>query len=313
MPERIVSLISSGTEILFGIGAGNEVVGRSHECDFPPAAQSLPVVTRSFVDSSADSHAIDIQVKERLAQVLTLYGVDAQILEQLRPSFIVAQSQCDVCAVKLDDVLHVVKTSPNLRDTVVLDLNPQTLDDVLEDVLRIGQQMGLADPAAAYHQELQDRIAAVRALPVERTRVKRPRVVCIEWTEPLMLAANWTPELVALAGGDNQLTVAGRHSQYHDWQEVRECDPDIIVVCLCGFDTQRTLVESQTLKQRPGWNQLSAVRGGRVYAIDGNAYINRSGPRLVDSAELLAQLFRLPHGDLGGLDTRFTDAVCRLQ
>jgi iron complex transport system substrate-binding protein len=292
--RRIASLVSSGTEILYALGLGPNIVAISHECDWPPTCRDLPRVTKSNVDSAMASGAIDEQVRALMASGATLYEIDVARLAELQPDLIVTQAQCDVCAVRYTDVLTAVEREPRLRLTRVLGLNPQSIGEVLDDISRVGDAAGVPEKADAVVRLLHARIDNVRTRTASTPVEKRPRVAMIEWTEPLMLAGNWVPELVELAGGSCELTPRGEHSRYHDWSEVLKFDPEVIVVCPCGFDLQRATKEIGILSQRDGWSRISAVRTGRVYPLDGNAYFNRPGPRLVESLEWLASklLFR---------------------
>ena len=292
---RIASLLAAGTEILYGLGLGHHVVAISHECDWPPEVASKPHVTFSAIEAHASSAAIDQQVREMMATGGPLYTIDEEALAALAPDLIVTQSQCDVCSVRYEDVVALVRSQSVLCNTRIVDLNPQSLSDVLEDVLRVSRAAGDESTGISYVAELRKRVEAIhektRNLPISH----RPRVACIEWTEPLMLAGNWVPELVEIAGGTNGLTQSGQHSPYIPWSSVVEFDPQVIVVCLCGFDLERTALEAAGLRELAGWSNVAAVRDGRVYLVDGNAYLNRSSPRLVDSLELLSHLF---HPDL---------------
>ena len=289
---RIVSLLSSATEMLFALGLGEQVLAVSHECDWPPPATRLPRATRSRIDSAQSSAAIDEQVKHLLARGEALYEIDEPLLRQLAPDLIVTQAQCDVCAIRLADVLRLQSDAPELEHARVLTLNPNSLADVLQDIESIGtatqREAAAAELIAGYRQ----RIAAIAERTARLTAAQRPRVLCIEWIEPFMPAGNWTPELIAMAGGVSGLAIAGEHSHYHTWDEVAAFDPQLILIAPCGFDLARTLVEAERLRQLPIWPQLTAVQQGNVFAIDGNALLNRSGPRLVDSLELLAQLIQ---------------------
>jgi len=285
---RIASLVSAGTEMLYALGLGGRVVAVSHECDWPPECQSLPRVTRSNVDSSAESGAIDEEVRRMLAERKPLYEVDARALAELGPDFIVAQAQCDVCAVRYDDVMDAVRSEPRLRRCQVIALNPSSLGDVLAEMCRIGDAVGIGQQASEVVAGLRERVETVRRQMAEIPRHERPRVAIIEWTEPLMLAGNWMPELVEMAGGICGLTSLGQPSRTIEWNELVSFDPDVMLVCPCGFDESRAAEETKLLARRDDWSKLSAVRHGKVHAIDGNAYFNRPGPRLVDSLELLA-------------------------
>jgi len=288
-PQRIVALLPSATEILYGLGLGDRVVGVSHECDYPPEVLGKPRVTMTAVNAGADSPEIDRQVQQRVAAGEALYGVDVGLLGRLQPDLIVTQAQCDVCAVRHEDVLRAVAELP-LPNTQVVALNPQSLADLWSDVRRVAAAAAVADRGETYVAGLQRRVEKVRSLTGSRRSDQRPRAVLVEWIEPLMLAGNWMPELVELAGARHDLTEAGRHSRYVPWERVIEHDPQWIGVCPCGFDVQRTIREAERLPTKPGWSRLSAVQAGRVFAVDGNAYFNRSGPRLVDSLEILAHL-----------------------
>lgn len=287
---RIVSLISSATEMLFGLGLEESIVGVSHECDYPAAATRLPRATFTNIVADVPGDMIDQQVKELVAAGKPLYEIDIDLLIDLQPDLIVTQAQCDVCAVRYDDVVAAVSNEPRLKQAQLIALNPQSLEDVLEDIRRLSAATDRTAAAAEYVAGLESRIEAVRSRTAAIPESQRPLTACIEWIEPMMIAGNWTPDLIALAGGRQAWAVAGRHSTYTAWDDVRAADPEVIVVMPCGFDLSRTLCEAASLSELPGWRELTAVRSGRVFAVDGNALFNRSGPRLVDSLELLAGL-----------------------
>lgn len=276
--------------MLFGLGLGARMVGVSHECDYPHQVHELPRVTRSHVDSAAASKDIDRQVLALVEQQTALYEIDVDRLAALRPELIVTQAQCDVCAVRYADVVDAVQLRPELAGAAIVALNPLSLADVLQDIRRVGQAAGCEDAAVRYVAALEARVASIRQRTDSLASESRPRVACLEWIEPPMLAANWTPQLVDWAGGNGGNVLAGRHSTYARWEDVVAFDPEVIVVMPCGFDLPRTLVEAQVLPSFLHWGELSAVRRGRVFAVDGNAYFNRSGPRLVESLEILAHL-----------------------
>ena len=288
-PPRIASLLAAGTEILYGLGLSEQVVAVSHECDWPPDACDKPRVTFSAVAASASSKAIDDQVREILSTGQPLYGIDEEVLVALAPDLIVTQAQCDVCAVRYEDVLSLVESRLELRGARVVALNPQSLSDVFGDIQRIARAAGCA-AAESYVESLRQRVEGVRRRTCGLRLDQRPPVACVEWVEPMMLAGTWVPELIDIAGGTCELVKPGLHSPYVPWQEVVRFDPGIIVIAACGFDLARTVQEAETLRKLPGWTDLTAVRSGRVFAVDGNAYFNRNGPRLVDSLELLAHL-----------------------
>jgi iron complex transport system substrate-binding protein len=288
---RTVSLIASATEIVCALGRGRDLVGRSHECDYPPSVLSLPVCTAPAFDVTGSSLEIDRRVKAVLETGLSVYRVDAELLRKLRPELIVTQSQCEVCAVSLGDVEKALGDWTGARPTVV-SLSPNVLADVWADVRRVADALGVHGRGAEVAEALQARVAAV----ADRANsfAQRPTVACLEWLDPLMAGGNWVPELVELAGGRNLFGEAGRHSPVMTWEQLRAADPDVIVALPCGLDLDRTRAEMQSLVGRPGWSDLKAVRGGRVFATDGNQYFNRPGPRLVESLEILAELLHSP-------------------
>jgi iron complex transport system substrate-binding protein len=304
-PERIVSLISSATEIIALLGADERLVGISHECDYPARVTAKPRLTRSLVDSAADSGAIDAQVRQLAAGQSALYAIDVERLAALAPDLVITQAQCDVCAVRYEDVVSAVRETPALAGTDILALNPHSLADVFDDVARVGSAIGATRAADTALGLLRGRVEAVRRKTQGLAAGEHVRVACLEWIDPPMLAANWTPQLVEWAGGETGLSVAGVHSNYAAWPDIVDYDPQVIVIMPCGFDLPRTMLEARALANVEGWSRMAAVRAGRVFAVDGNAYFNRSGPRLVDSLEILARLFhprlfpRLPAGSEG--------------
>lgn len=287
--ERIASLLASGTEIVFGLSLGDRLVAVSHECDHPPEAASRPRVTFANVNSAATSRQIDDQVRAMCERGEPLYGIDAEVLVELRPEVIVTQAQCDVCAVRYEDVLAMVAREPELCASQVVPLNPTRLEHVFNDIEKVAAACGATEAGKRYVAALRERVEAVaERIRANDSSASRVRVACLEWLDPPMLAANWMPDLIEPAGGRCELTKAGAHSGYANWEDVRQFDPEAIVLMPCGFDLTRTLRESPTVERMPGWGDLTAVRTGRVFAVDGNAYFNRSGPRMVDSLELLA-------------------------
>lgn len=285
-PLRIVSLIPSSTEIVCALGFEENLVGRSHECDFPRAVIGLPTLTSPKFPVDGTSCEIDERVKAVLQEGLSVYRVDAERLAALAPDVIVTQSQCEVCAVSLRDVEAAVCSIVASRPRIV-SLEPNALGDVFTDIERVASALSAEakgrELATAMKARMDDVTARTAGLP-------RPTVACIEWIEPLMAAGNWMPELVERAGGVNLFGEAGRHSPWMTFAALAERDPDVIVVMPCGFDIPRTTIEMPPLLRQPGWNELSAVRSGRVFLTDGNQYFNRPGPRLVESLEILAEL-----------------------
>jgi iron complex transport system substrate-binding protein len=289
-PPRIVSLLSSATEIVCALGLEQSLLAVSHECDFPLSVAGKPRATVSHIDSSRPSGEIDVDVKRRLSAGLPLYGLDESLLRNLVPDLILTQAQCDVCAIQYDDVVRLVSDAPELSHTKVLALSPSSLADILRDVIRVGEAVGDPGRAHEYATSLERRVQHIASLNRVQEIGSRPRVVCIEWVSPLMTAGNWTPELIDLAGGTSGLAKAHEHSQYVSWQQIAEFDPEVLLVAPCGFDLRRSTQEASSLPNLPGWNAVAAVQAERVFVLDGNALLNRSGPRIVDSLELVAHL-----------------------
>ena len=285
--KRIISLLPSATEIVACLGLTSALIGRSHECDYPPEAKNLPICTEATLNSNQKSSQIDVDVKTLLQQALSIYKIKVDLLEQLQPTHIVTQDQCDVCAVNFAEVekalAQLTKSQPQ-----VISLQPNLLTEVWADIQRVGQTLGVeSEPIISQLQARIDAITEkVKALPPETL----PTVVALEWTEPLMGGGNWIPELIEIAGAKSLLAVKGKHSPYLTWEELRQANPDIIVILPCGFDLERTEQESQVLRENTHWSSLKAVKKEQVFIVDGNAYFNRPGPRLVDSAEILAEI-----------------------
>ena len=284
---RVVSLIASATEIVAALGALGRLVGRSHECDFPPAIAGLPALTAPKLDVSRPSGAIDREVRQLLEAALSIYRVDAGRLRELRPDLVITQTQCEVCAVSLADVERALAEWTGTRPQVVA-LAPNALADVFADIGRVAAALEIEDRGSALIAEMKRRMAATETACAALD--KRPRVAALEWIEPLMAGGNWMPELIGMAGGANLFGAAGRHSPALDFDALLGADPDIVLVLPCGFDVARTTAELPALTRRPGWNSLRAARAGQVYVLDGNRYFNRPGPRLVESLEILAEI-----------------------
>jgi iron complex transport system substrate-binding protein len=298
---RIVSLIASSTEIVCALGLEAQLVGRSHECDYPPSVQRLPVCTEPKFSPDGTSYQVDQKVKAILQESLSVYRVHTEVLEALRPDVIITQTQCEVCAVSLKDVeaavCHWVSSWPQ-----IVALEPNGLADVWADIRRVAAALAVVERGEALIAQLQERMAAIEARARQLDR--RPTVACIEWIEPLMASGNWMPELVRQAGGENLFGEADQHAPWLTWEALAAADPEVILVLPCGWDIERARAEMGPLTSRSGWAGLQAVRQGRVYLADGNQYFNRPGPRLVESLEILAEIlhpveFRFGHEGVG--------------
>lgn len=285
-PARVVSLLPSITEIVCALGARDHLVGRSHECDFPPGVERLPACTEPKLDVRQPGARIDADVRALVADGLSVYRVDAERLRELAPDLVLTQDQCEVCAASLDDVRGALADWLG-RPPVVLSLHPSTLGDTWDDVERVARALGAPERGRALREQLTARIRDIE----ERARaLPRRSLACLEWIDPLMGAGNWMPELVACAGGENTLGAPGEHSPWTSFEALADADPDAIVALPCGFDLPRTRSELAPLVAHPGWKELRAVRDGQVYLTDGNQYFNRPGPRLVESLEILAEI-----------------------
>ncbi|MEH2336230.1 cobalamin-binding protein [Nostoc sp.] len=284
---RIVSLIPGGTEILATLGLVNAIVGRSHECDYPPEIHNRPICTQARLNSNASSSQIHDDVNNLLQSALSIYEIKTDVLEELQPTHILTQDQCNVCAVSLDEVEKAVATLIHSKPQII-SLQPNILQDVWADIERVGNTFKVDSVKVLENLEARVKICQQKIQGLSLNEV--PTVACIEWTDPLMIAANWIPELVNLAGGHSLFSVTGQASPILPWETLIASNPDIIVFMLCGFDLNRTRQEANLLTQRSDWEKLHATQAGRVYITDGNSYFNRPGPRLVDSLEILAEI-----------------------
>ena len=283
--DRIVSLLASGTELVAALGLGDRLVGRSHECDHPAWVKRLPVLSHPTFDIQGTSAEIDARVRQRLHAGQPLYAVDEAQLAALAPDIIITQTHCEVCAVSPADLAHAV--AARLERHQVVALSTGTIDGILDGFARVAAVLGVPEAGRRLVAELRARLGAVAELT---HGLRRPRVACLEWIDPLFAMGNWGPEIVAAAGGACVFGTPGAHSTTLPFEALVEADPEIIVMAPCGFDLTRTLAELPALTEKPGWGGLTAVRTGRAFAADGNFYFNRSGPMLFDSAEILAEM-----------------------
>ncbi|HEY9792158.1 MAG TPA: cobalamin-binding protein [Candidatus Obscuribacterales bacterium] len=284
---RIVSLIASATEIVCALGLRDCLVGRSHECDYPSDVLALPQCTSPKFQLDGSSYEIDQRVKAVLQESLSVYKVDAELVDSLAPTHIITQSQCEVCAVSLKDVQDAACRFIHSQPRIV-SLQPNSLTDVWDDIATVGGALGIPERAQRLVSDLQRRLQEIQS---RRRDKPRPRLVFVEWIEPLMVGGNWMPTLIGIAGGVNLFGEEGKHSPPLTWESLRQADPDVIVVAPCGFDMERTRQDMYFLQDKPHWSELNAVQSGRVYVADGNQFFNRPGPRLVESTEILESIF----------------------
>jgi iron complex transport system substrate-binding protein len=285
MTPRVISLLPAATETVAALGLADRLVGRSHACDHPPEIAPLPVLTAAELDDAGSSAAIHQAVAARVQRALALYRVDEARLAAVAPDVILTQTLCAVCGVGPADLArHVEALRPGVR---LVSLGAGDLAGVLADMARIADACGAPARAAPLIAALQARLDAIARTVAG---APRPRVVCLEWLDPPMAAGNWTPELIACAGGEAALGQAGVHSGAITWAALAAADPDAIVVAPCSFPIAKTRAELAARAADPAWQALRAVRAGAVHLADGNRYFNRPGPRLVDTAEMLAEM-----------------------
>ena len=295
---RIVSLLASATEIVCALGAGEMLVGRSHECDNPEWVRRLPPCSAPAFDVSVSSREIDAEVRRRLRSGEPLYHINGELILELRPDLLITQSHCEVCAVTPSDIERSGAGAPAVRQ---LALSASSLGEIFQGILRISQELGLGERGEALVRRERERLDTVK----EKTqRFRRPTVVMVEWTDPLFSMGNWGPELVEIANGELLLGEKGKYSAAIPAEQLRDADPEYLIVAPCGFNLERSLQEQAVLERYPWWPELHAVRQGNVAFADGNLLFNRSGMTVSQTAEVIAEIL---HGVSFG---RPTEGVC---
>jgi len=285
MIKRIVSFLPSATEILYQLGAGDQIVGVTHECDFPDEAKSKPrVIHSSFDPTKMSSKEIDKQVVELMHSGDDIYLVDEQVLKKANPDLIVAQGLCDVCSPTAKEISKALSILNNKPDVVILD--PHNLDDILAGIFEVAKKIGKIDEAQKLIGSLRKRIEYIK----NKITKSRPKVLCIEWLDPLFTAGHWVPQMVDIAAGINGLSAVGEPSRRMKIEEAMKLDPDIVVLMPCGFDTNRIRQEYPKLANNTKWKLLQAVQNNNVYAVDANSYFSKPGPRTVTGIEILAKI-----------------------
>ena len=296
---RIVSLLPSATDIVCKLGFEDHLVARSHECDYSEYIRNLPVVTEPKVGPSNTSREIDRSVKTILESGLSLFEVDAEKLAEIDPDIIITQDHCEACAVSFEDVRDAYHRFSN-GDAEILSLSPTDLNEIFKSIQTVGEVLEAADRARHLLDEIKQRLDIIH-----RTAIGEPekQVLSIEWLDPVMTGGNWIPELIEIAGGIPLLAEPGTHSPFVNWIEILEADPDTILLMPCGYEIEKTVSEMDTLAKNETWNQLSAVKNGQVYVLDGNKYFNRPGPAIYESARILGEIL---HPDLFKPKHRFS-------
>lgn len=307
MSYRVASLLPSATEIVCAVGAGADLVGISHECDFPESVRHLPALTRARLRPARTSREIDRAVRSVLQEALAVYEIELARLEEARPDVIVTQDLCDVCAVSFNDVCAATATLVG-REIRIVNLHPTRLDDIWADVRRVADAVGRTAEGAAVVRALEARTREIARLA--SADAERPRVVTIEWLDPVMVGGMWMPELIERAGGVALVTRPGQHAPTLTKDALRALTPDVVLIKPCGFPLDRTLEELSIVKTALPWESWQAVREGRVFVADGNAYFNRPGPRIVESLEILSACLR--PGAFEDFRRRHRDSVIRL-
>lgn len=287
MSKKIISLLPAATEIVCALGLEENLVGRSHECDFPPSVKQLPICSDANIPDNLSSAAIDIKVKELLTDALSVYTVKREVIKQLAPDVVITQAQCEVCAVSLKEVEEALEDYLD-KQSIIISLKPDSLDMIFNNIHEVAAVLNVIDRGEQLIEDLQERVDIIRHKL--KFMENKPAVACIEWLEPIMASGNWVPELVNIAGGVPVLAENGKHSPYVKWEDIQQQNPDVIVVMPCGFSVERTMKEVDLLLQLPGFSEMKAVKNDRFYIADGNQYFNRPGPRIVDSIEILAEI-----------------------
>jgi iron complex transport system substrate-binding protein len=284
---KIVSLLPSATEIVAALGLAEKLVGRSHECDWPTGLDHLRVLTQPKMNPLQDAATIDRDVRALVEDGVSVYKLDAEAIRALAPDFVITQSQCELCAVSLGEVQNALQDWVAESAPQLVSLEPMALKDVAQDIANVGAALGVAEKAAALNGEIAAGFAALRA---RTAKLPRRKIFFMEWTQPLMGAGNWMPETIAAAGGDVVLGQEGVHSPIVSMADIAAAAPDVIIVGPCGFSIERAAQELEILRDNKEWQNLQAVKNGEVYLVNGNHFFNRPGPRLLQSAQIIAEI-----------------------
>lgn len=299
MKQRVLSLLSSTTEIIYALGCGDRLVGRSHECDYPEEVSELPICTIPKFNVDGTSREVDDEVKSLVQSALSIYYINEKLLKELKPDIIFTQSQCEVCAVSVSDVENALKNITGLSSRVI-SVEPNSVEDIFNDILTIAQILNVRNKGKELVELIKAKIDSTEKIVYQKSS---PSVAAIEWIDPLMAAGNWVPQLIKVAGGKNLFGEAGKHSPWMKYNDLVEQDPEIIIVMPCGYDIKKSLIEIKTLESKKGWGSLKAVRNRNVYITDGNQFFNRPGPRIIESLEILLEIIHSDFSESKHIDS----------
>ena len=299
MKQRVLSLLSSTTEIIYALGCGDRLVGRSHECDYPEEVSELPICTIPKFNVDGTSREVDDEVKSLVQSALSIYYINEKLLKELKPDIIFTQSQCEVCAVSVSDVENALKNITGLSSRVI-SVEPNSVEDIFNDILTIAEILNVRKKGKELVKSIKAKIDSTEKIVYQKSS---PSVAAIEWIDPLMAAGNWVPQLIRVAGGKNLFGEAGKHSPWMKYNDLVEQDPEIIIVMPCGYDIKKSLIEIKTLESKKGWGSLKAVRNRNVYITDGNQFFNRPGPRIIESLEILLEIIHSDFSESKHIDS----------
>ena len=299
MKQRVLSLLSSTTEIIYALGCGDRLVGRSHECDYPEEVSELPICTIPKFNVDGTSREVDDEVKSLVQSALSIYYINEKLLKELKPDIIFTQSQCEVCAVSVSDVENALKNITGLSSRVI-SVEPNSIEDIFNDILTIAEILNVRKKGKELVELIKAKIDSTEKIVYQKSS---PSVAAIEWIDPLMAAGNWVPQLIKVAGGKNLFGEAGKHSPWMKYNDLVEQDPEIIIVMPCGYDIKKSLIEIKTLVSKTGWGSLKAVRNRNVYITDGNQFFNRPGPRIIESLEILLEIIHSDFSESKHIDS----------
>ena len=299
MKQRVLSLLSSTTEIIYALGCGDRLVGRSHECDYPEEVSELPICTIPKFNVDGTSREVDDEVKSLVQSALSIYYINEKLLKELKPDIIFTQSQCEVCAVSVSDVENALKNITGLSSRVI-SVEPNSIEDIFNDILTIAEILNVRKKGKELVELIKAKIDSTEKIVYQKSS---PSVAAIEWIDPLMAAGNWVPQLIRVAGGKNLFGEAGKHSPWMKYNDLVEQDPEIIIVMPCGYDIKKSLIEIKILESKKWWGSLKAVRNRNVYITDGNQFFNRPGPRIIESLEILLEIIHSDFSESKHIDS----------